>query len=162
MVICLYVLYNNPKLLNSLRLLEHFSVQIEFFMQIYEKIKHLREFNHWTQEEVAERMGMSPSGYAKIERGETKLHLDKIQQLAQIFEVNLFDLLIADNGGDTFYNNIHNNGNSVYNKYYAHNENMANEIESLKQIIACKDEIIAEKEKQIVLLTKLLDGQENH
>lgn len=39
---------------------------------------------------------------------------------------------------------------------------MANEIESLKQIIACKDEIIAEKEKQIVLLTKLLDGQENH
>lgn len=141
------------------RLLEYFSVQIEFFMQIHEKIKCLREFNHWTQEEVAERMGMSPSGYAKIERGETKLYLDKIQQIAQIFEVNLFDLLIADNSGDTFYNHVHNNGSSVYYKYYASNENISNEIESLKQIIICKDEIIAEKEKQIVLLTRLLDNQ---
>lgn len=126
-------------------------------MKIHEKIKHLREFNHWTQEEMAERMCMSPSGYAKIERGETKLYLDKIQQIAQIFEINIFDLLVPENGGDTFYNHVHTNGNSIYNRYYGNNENLIDEINHLKEIIVCKDAIIAEKDKQIELLTKLLN-----
>lgn len=130
-------------------------------MQIHDKIKHLREFNNWTQEELAERMDMSPSGYAKIERGETKLYLDKIQKLAQIFEINLFDLIIPENGGDTFHNNVsHNvqsNGYSIYNRYYGNDKALENEIENLKQIIACKDEIIAEKDKRISLLNRLLE-----
>lgn len=124
-------------------------------MQIHEKIKHLREFNNWTQEELAERMDMSPSGYAKIERGETKLYLDKIQKLAQIFEINLFDLIIPESNGDTF-NNVHTS-NNFYNRYYGNDKALETEIDNLKQIIACKDEIIAEKNKQIALLNKLLE-----
>lgn len=130
-------------------------------MKIHEKIKYLRDFNHWTQEEVAERLNMSPSGYAKIERGETKLHLDKIQQIAQVFEVNLFDLLVSDNSGDTFYNHIHTiqTNENIYNRY--ENHATYGEIESLRQIIVCKDEIIAEKDKQIALLNMLLNQNKN-
>lgn len=129
-------------------------------MQIHEKIKYLREFNHWTQEEVAERLHMSPSGYAKIERGETKLHLAKIQQIAQIFEVNIFDLLASEQNGDTFYNHIHTNStNTIYNRCQNNDENKI--IENLKEIIACKDAIISEKEKQIILLTTLLENKSN-
>lgn len=124
-------------------------------MQIHEKIKHLRELNNWTQEEMAERMEMSPSGYAKIERGETKLYLDKVKQLAQIFEINLFDLVFPENSGDSF-NHVHTN-NNFYNRYYGNDKALESEIENLKQIIVCKDEIIAEKDKQISLLNKLLD-----
>ncbi len=129
-------------------------------MKIHEKIKYLREFNHWTQEEMAERINMSPSGYAKIERGETKLHLDKIQQIAQVFEINVFDLLTSEQNGDTFYNHVHtNSSNSIYNRCQDNDESK-NEIANLKEIIACKDVIIAEKDKQIALLNALLENKE--
>lgn len=49
-------------------------------MNVHEKIRKLRETKHWSQEEMAEKMSMSLNGYAKIERGETKLHLDKLEQ----------------------------------------------------------------------------------
>ena len=35
-------------------------------MNVNEKIRMLRELNHWSQEEMAERLGMSHNGYAKI------------------------------------------------------------------------------------------------
>lgn len=43
-------------------------------MGMHDKIRIMRELHQWSQEEMAEKMAMSPSGYAKIERGETKLH----------------------------------------------------------------------------------------
>ena len=41
-------------------------------MNINEKIRMLRELNQWSQEEMAERLGMSHNGYAKIERGKLR------------------------------------------------------------------------------------------
>ena len=58
-------------------------------MKLNEKLRQLRETNHWSQEEMAERMSMSPSGYAKIERGETKLNIEKLQTIAQIFNIDI-------------------------------------------------------------------------
>ena len=58
-------------------------------MNVNEKIRMLRELNHWSQEEMAERLGMPHNGYAKIERGETKLYLEKLNQIAQIFNIDL-------------------------------------------------------------------------
>ena len=44
-------------------------------MNVNEKIRIMREVRNWTQEEMAENLGMSHNCYAKIERGETKLYL---------------------------------------------------------------------------------------
>lgn len=41
-------------------------------MELHEKIRLARELNKWSQEEVAEKLEMSPSGYAKIERGKLR------------------------------------------------------------------------------------------
>ena len=62
-------------------------------MNVHEKIRKLRETKHWSQEEMAERMSMSLNGYAKIERGETKLHLDKLEQIAQILDIDIVELI---------------------------------------------------------------------
>ncbi len=62
-------------------------------MNVNEKIRMLRELNHWSQEEMAERLGMSHNGYAKIERGETKLYLEKLNQIAQVFNIDLSELV---------------------------------------------------------------------
>ncbi len=39
--------------------------------QVYEKIKFFRQTKDWTQEQMAEKLDMSPSGYGGIERGDT-------------------------------------------------------------------------------------------
>lgn len=54
-------------------------------MSVQDNIRLLRESNRWSQEEMAQRLNMSLNGYAKIERGETKLHLEKLTQIAQLF-----------------------------------------------------------------------------
>lgn len=36
---------------------------------------------------------MSLSGYAKFERGETKLYLDKLEQIAQILDIDIVELI---------------------------------------------------------------------
>ena len=50
-------------------------------MKINEKIKHLREGKHWSQEEMAQKLNMSKNGYAKIERGETSASLGRLEQV---------------------------------------------------------------------------------
>ncbi|WP_146121318.1 helix-turn-helix domain-containing protein, partial [Haemophilus influenzae] len=47
-------------------------------MSVNEKIRKVRESKAWSQEQMAEKLNMSLNGYAKIERGETKLYLDKL------------------------------------------------------------------------------------
>ena len=59
----------------------------------------IRELNKWSQEEMAEKLAMSAGGYAKIERGETQLNIPRLEQLATIFKVDMWDLLKSGNNG---------------------------------------------------------------
>ena len=45
---------------------------------------------------MAEKLNMSLNGYAKIERGETKLYLDKLEQIAQVFDIDVVELMQSD------------------------------------------------------------------
>lgn len=62
-------------------------------MNVNEKIRKIRESKAWSQEQMAEKMNMSLNGYAKIERGETKLYLDKLEQIAQILDIDVVELI---------------------------------------------------------------------
>ena len=62
-------------------------------MNINEKIGRIRESKEWSQEQMAEKLNMSLNGYAKIERGETKLYLDKLEQIAQILDIDVVELI---------------------------------------------------------------------
>ncbi len=52
----------------------------------------LRKLNHLTQEELAEKVGITRQAIAKWEAGETMPDLEKSRILAEIFEVSLDDL----------------------------------------------------------------------
>ena len=99
-------------------------------MKINEKIKHLREGKHWSQEEMAQKLNMSKNGYAKIERGETSASLGCLEQVAAVFGIGLCELL-ADARGSA--------------------ENVLL-LQQARQIIELKDEIIANKEQVIAAL----------
>ena len=65
-------------------------------MSVNEKIRKFREAKDWSQEQMAEKLDMSLNGYAKIERGESKIYLDKLEQIAQVFDIDVVELMQSD------------------------------------------------------------------
>lgn len=56
-------------------------------MLIGDKIKSIRELKNYTQEYMAYQLGMTQAGYSKIEKGKTRLNLEKLQKLSVILEL---------------------------------------------------------------------------
>jgi transcriptional regulator with XRE-family HTH domain len=68
-------------------------------MSINEKIRLIRETKGFTQEQVAEKLGISSSVYGDIERGENDPKLSKLQKIAEAFDVQLSELVdLSDKG----------------------------------------------------------------
>ncbi len=71
------------------------------------KIKKVRELKNLTQEHVAEQVGMTTSGYSRIERGEVRVSIERLEQIARAIDVHPNDLTNFDqnvfftNGGTT-------------------------------------------------------------
>lgn len=119
-------------------------------MGINNTIRIMREIKNLSQEEMAEKLEMSPSGYAKIERGETKLYLEKLQQIAQIFNIDVTSLIESEDKNLCLVIG-ENNSN-----YYATNESLAKDNESLKQALNYKDQLIAQKDREIEALKEII------
>ncbi len=56
-----------------------------FLTNFSKVVKNLRHEKGFSQEAMAYEIGMSPSGYGKIERGETDLTISKIDKIATCF-----------------------------------------------------------------------------
>jgi transcriptional regulator with XRE-family HTH domain len=65
-------------------------------MQLGERISLMRTLKGLTQEEMAKKLNMSTTGYAKIERGETKLQNPRLEKIAESLDLELKDLLNFD------------------------------------------------------------------
>lgn len=126
-------------------------------MMIYDTIRDYREERQWSQEQMAERLGMSKNGYAKIERGEVTLNLERLEQIAQILGVGIVDLL-QNQDKNVVVQTQNQNANYHYN-HYASNESLKAEIEKLQLIIKHKEELLAQKDAYITALQALLDKQ---
>ncbi len=118
-------------------------------MNINKKLRQLREMQKWSQEEMAEKMGMSPSGYAKIERGENSVNIERLEQIAQIFNVDVADLTSQEKG-IVFVVGVGDNWKDSNNlQYYGTTESIIQENEKLKLTLSHKDELLAQKEQII-------------
>lgn len=123
-------------------------------MQTHEKIRTLRELNHWTQEEMAEKLEMSAGGYAKIERGENSPNIERLQQIANIFQIDVTELLKNEKGLVIQLNGDNNNQTSFY---AASSNELIFEIEKLKLIIQHKDELLAQKDRELAAKEKIIE-----
>ncbi|TEW69541.1 XRE family transcriptional regulator [Mucilaginibacter phyllosphaerae] len=56
-------------------------------------IRTLRHERGWSQEDVANRLGISIPAFSKIETGVTDINLSRLEQIANIFEVSVVNLL---------------------------------------------------------------------
>lgn len=126
-------------------------------MQTHEKIRLFRELNRWSQEDMAEKLDLTTGGYSKIERGESQINLQRLQQIADVFNVNLFDLMPDTN--ISIQNNEHcHNYQFNYNPPTGlHHRDLQHEIDKLKLIIQHKDEIIQQKDIENQLLKDMIE-----
>ncbi|MDO4709181.1 MAG: helix-turn-helix transcriptional regulator [Pseudomonadota bacterium] len=123
-------------------------------MSVQDKIRALRRANQWTQDEMADKMGMSKNGYGKFERGETKMGLEKLEKVAQIFNVDVVELINSDDksvvcviAGDSAYANA---------TYYGSGDDLARECEKLRLEIQFKEKLLEQQEREIRQLQFML------
>ena len=62
-------------------------------MLINESIKQCRESRGFTQEDIAEKMGISKQFIFQIEQGERKIPIDRLIQMSNIFDCTLDELV---------------------------------------------------------------------
>lgn len=119
-----------------------------------DRIKLLREEHHLSQEQLAEKMGISSNSYGKLERGETKLTLEKLEQIANIFDMDIVELI--NNEDRISYSVTHyGSGTNAFNVEYSERELLA-ENEKLSLIITHKDELLKQQQQEITLLKEML------
>jgi transcriptional regulator with XRE-family HTH domain len=121
-------------------------------MKIHEKIKLMRESKDWSQEEMAMKLNMSLNGYSKIERGETKAYISKLEQIADILGVDLVELLAFGDGHVIL---ISDSNNSPCNVIGSSAE-IAFEMQKLQMTIHHKNEIIEFQKREIARLDEII------
>jgi transcriptional regulator with XRE-family HTH domain len=65
-------------------------------------IRVLRHQHGWSQEDVANRLGISIPAFSKIETGVTDINLSRLEQIANIFEINVTQILAIDSTDTDF------------------------------------------------------------
>ncbi len=70
-------------------------------MDIQKNIKLLRIAKSYNQEYMAKKLKISQSGYAKLERGQTEITLNRLQQLAEIFGMPVYEIINLGKGGES-------------------------------------------------------------
>lgn len=128
-------------------------------MKIQEKIRFLRQQKGLTQEQIAELLDVTPQAYSKIEQGKTRLNIERIQQIANIFNIDITDLINNDNNGIVILlNGDFNSDNGSNNRAIVYNgeTELVHENEKLLLQLQFKDEIIKRLENEIATLKSIL------
>ena len=131
-------------------------------MSVNEKIRLIRETKGLTQEQVAEKLGISPTAYGDFERGDNDPRLSKLQKIAEILEMPLSDLIdLSDKGNLTINFSNQENRKSPKNKICISSSNAELKEQLLihelqKKELAMKDREIDNLREIIALLKREL------
>lgn len=124
------------------------------YMKINEKIRFLRESKSLTQDEMADRLGMSTNGYAKIERGETRLTIPKLEQIVEVFDTDILELISLGENKVVYIQDSDNHSINIINPT---SQDLASEIIQLKQTISHQQEMLSAKNELIALQKSQLE-----
>ncbi|MCQ9122099.1 hypothetical protein BKG95_05945 [Rodentibacter pneumotropicus] len=127
--------------------------------QIRQNIRDIREDKNLTQADMAERLSMSVTGYAKLERGETNISIERLHRIAQVLGVDVIELMASNNDGVVVFNNSNDNfSNSTNFSIALGNPALEGEIKHLNYIILAKNELLDAREREIESLKQQIDA----
>jgi transcriptional regulator with XRE-family HTH domain len=131
-------------------------------MKIHEKIRTLRKEKNWTQEEMAEKLGMSILGYAKVERGETDYqlgmenYLSKIVKIADALGVDVENLIEGHEKHIYLVGLITGDNNCFNSPVIGSPAELAFELQKQQLIIELKDKELALQQREIENLREII------
>ncbi len=138
-------------------------------MELSEKLKAIRKLKNFTQETVAEKLGISTYSYAKIERGETDVKYSRLQKIAKIMGIQLEELFGLDvksifnlNGNPNHnHNHNHNHNNhtqcDIVNLHSNEQTELQHELEKAQLMIEQRDKEIDYLKQQVNLLNQMIN-----
>jgi transcriptional regulator with XRE-family HTH domain len=131
-------------------------------MELYEKIRFMRSFKNWSQEEMANRLGLSVNGYAKIERGETDVTLSRLQQIVDVLGVDLAELFDLNEKNvfhfaGRYYYAHHHQINYLADVSVTKSVELKHELEKSHLIIQQQEKEICYLKEEIVQLKEIID-----
>lgn len=116
---------------------------------VKENIYRIRKEKKITQQQMAERLGMSRNSYRRIESGDTVLVNDHIVQIADLLEMSPDELLLGDSASD---------GRKIVDEMrvgYAQEISDRNRtISSLEERIRLLEDLVRTKDEIITMLKK--------
>ena len=114
-------------------------------------LRKIREIKGIKQESVAKQLGITTNGYGKIERGESAINIDRLEQIATILGITAMDIMQFD---ESIIFNINTMSNSAPNGIVNNYSLSAEERELLMAQIKSLNEIVERQNKMIDLLMK--------
>ena len=120
-----------------------------------QKLRLLREYRNYSQEYIAEKLGITQNAYSRIENNQTRLTAERLEKLATILDICPLELLSEREPV------IHFGDLPVPTPAPAREEHWKEMIENTRQlygqVITTKDEKIAHLEDEISFLRKERD-----
>ncbi|MDE4519960.1 helix-turn-helix domain-containing protein [Moraxella catarrhalis] len=106
---------------------------------------------------MANELGLSTNGYANLERSETRLSVDRLEQIANIFGVGITELMTSDENNTIMV--YHSTSTSNLNIFSNASESMLEaEIARLQLIISHKDELLEQQKREIETIKFLVEN----
>lgn len=133
-------------------------------MELHEKIRFMRMFKGWSQEDMAEKLEMTLSGYSKVERGEVDIYFSKIKQIAKIFGIELSQLVGLNE--KNIFNIIgnyeyHNSNSSSFNVYTCEASKLQHELEKITLINQQHLITIESLKQEVTYLKEIIELMKN-
>lgn len=124
-------------------------------MKIGEKIKTVREIKKLSQEDMAHKLGLAVQTYARLERGESRMYMQVLEEIAQILEIDVIDLLSV--GNRNFVIVVGENGVAGTATEFHNNINCEENSKTMSELLKAKDELIEQQKQHIVSLQETIE-----
>jgi transcriptional regulator with XRE-family HTH domain len=123
-------------------------------MNLADKIKRIRTIKGWSQVEMSQKINMTQKAYSNLENSKTKIDDERLNQIAEVFEMEPIDIRLFDE--KQVFNNCNQSGNiNTINN----NESLENERIIYNKLIASlekdKEQLKKENERLLILVEKL-------
>jgi transcriptional regulator with XRE-family HTH domain len=101
-------------------------------MTLGTKIRVLRNMKEWSQENMAEMLGITVQAFSKIERDKTDVNHSRLEQIAEVLKIELADLLKFGENGIFINQNSRDVFTNTGNVYTQENQDLQTELIALR------------------------------
>ncbi len=119
---------------------------INKYQKIGDNLRKIREIKGIKQEAVAKQLGITINGYGKIERGESAINIDRLEQIATILGITAMDIMQFDESIIFNINTMTNSApNGIVNNYSITTEErdlLLAQIKSLNEVVERQNKLI--------------------